>query len=74
MEKIDADEAIREAARLAGSCDVAVVVGGLTPEWEAEGFDRPGLFLPRRQDELIMAVANANPSTIVVVQAVRICH
>lgn len=71
MEKIDADEALKEAARLAGSCDVAVVVGGLTPEWEAEGFDRPDLALPCRQDDLISAVAEANPNTIVVIQAVR---
>ena len=49
MEKIDEDKAIKDAAILARSCDVAVVFGGLTPEWEAEGFDRPDLLLPRRQ-------------------------
>ena len=62
---------------LAGASDVAIVFGGLTPEWEAEGFDRPDLLLPRRQNELISAVATANPNTIVVLQAVRInvmCH
>ena len=51
--------------------DAVIVVGGLTPEWESEGFDRPSLQLPGRQDELIQKVARANPRTIVCVQAVR---
>ncbi|THH06674.1 hypothetical protein EW145_g3920 [Phellinidium pouzarii] len=69
IEKIDEDKAIEEAADLAARSDVAVVIGGLTPEWESEGFDRPDLTLPRRQHELIAAVAKANPKTVVVIQA-----
>ncbi|KAI5122379.1 hypothetical protein M0805_004136 [Coniferiporia weirii] len=69
VEKIDEDEAIREAAGLAASSDAVIVVGGLTPEWESEGFDRPELALPRRQNDLIAAVAKANPKTVVVLQA-----
>jgi beta-glucosidase len=48
---------------------VAVVVAATTPEVESEGFDRADLRLPGRQDELIGAVAAANPRTVVVVNA-----
>ncbi|MGP3913721.1 beta-glucosidase family protein [Nonomuraea sp. 10N515B] len=64
------DEALMaEAVRVAAECDVAVVVAGTTPEVESEGFDRTDLRLPGRQDELIRAVAAANPRTVVVVNA-----
>jgi beta-glucosidase len=56
---------LEAAVRLAAESDVAVVVAGLTPEWESEGFDRPDMRLPGRQDELIERVAAANPSTVV---------
>ncbi|MEV4168981.1 glycoside hydrolase family 3 C-terminal domain-containing protein [Nonomuraea sp. NPDC049709] len=63
------DELMAEAVRVAGECDVAVVVAATTPEVESEGFDRADLVLPGRQDELIRAVAAANPRTVVVVNA-----
>jgi beta-glucosidase len=63
------DELMAEAVRVARECDVAVVVAGTTPEVESEGFDRADLRLPGRQDELISAVAGANPRTVVVVNA-----
>ncbi|SEL18510.1 beta-glucosidase [Nonomuraea pusilla] len=63
------DELIAEAARLAADSDVAVVVASTTPEVESEGFDREHLRLPGRQDDLIRAVAAANPRTVVVVNA-----
>ncbi|GIH94577.1 beta-glucosidase [Planobispora siamensis] len=63
------DALIAEAVRAAASADVAVVVASTTPEVESEGFDRTGLALPGRQDELIAKVAGANPRTIVVVNA-----
>ncbi|KAJ7489963.1 glycoside hydrolase family 3 protein [Mycena galericulata] len=69
-EKIDADAAIQFAVTLAAACDVVLFVGGLTPEWEAEGFDRPALFLPGLQDELIAKVAAVNPNTVICLQAV----
>ncbi|WP_246266483.1 beta-glucosidase family protein [Nonomuraea typhae] len=62
-------ELLAEAARLAAECDVAVVVASTTLEVESEGFDRTDLKLPGRQDELIAAVAAANPRTVVVVNA-----
>ncbi|MFC5832544.1 glycoside hydrolase family 3 protein [Nonomuraea insulae] len=63
------EELMAEAVRVAGECDVAVVVAATTPEVESEGFDRKDLRLPGRQDELIGAVAAANPRTVVVVNA-----
>ncbi|MEV0379854.1 glycoside hydrolase family 3 C-terminal domain-containing protein [Nonomuraea sp. NPDC050643] len=63
------EELMAEAVRVAAECDVAVVVAGTTPEVESEGFDRSDLRLPGRQDELIRAVAAANPRTVVVVNA-----
>jgi len=45
--------------------DVAIVCVGLNPDVEGEGFDR-GFSLPVKQQNLIRAVAAANPRTIVV--------
>ena len=70
MERINEEDAIVAAEKLAAASDVAIVVAGLTPDWESEGFDRPSLQLPGRQDELVTRVACANPNTIVVIQAV----
>jgi beta-glucosidase len=60
---------VAEAAALARSADVAVVVIGLDAEWESEGGDRTSLALPGRQDELVAAVCAAQPRTAVVVNA-----
>jgi len=63
------DALIAEAASEARRADVAVVVVGTNEKVESEGFDRSSLALPGRQDELVRAVAAANPHTIVVVNA-----
>lgn len=62
---------IAEAAQIASSADVAVVIVGLDAEWESEGYDRQTMDLPKGgcQDALISAVAKANPRTIVVNQS-----
>ncbi|WP_328538945.1 glycoside hydrolase family 3 protein [Streptomyces sp. NBC_00344] len=65
----DADELIAEAARTARDADTAVVVVATTERVESEGFDRKDLKLPGRQDDLVRAVAAANPNTVVVVNA-----
>lgn len=70
-EKINADKAVDDAVALAASSDVVIVVAGLTPEWESEGFDRPTLDMPGRQNELIARIGKANPNTVVCIQAVR---
>jgi beta-glucosidase len=57
---------ITDAVALASRSDAVILVAGLTPEWEAEGFDRVDMKLPGEQDELISRVAAANPNTIVV--------
>lgn len=65
----DPKQAMEEAAAVAAASDVAVVVAGLGPEWETEGVDRQDLSLPLATDQLIEAVAAANPNTVVVLQA-----
>ncbi len=57
---------LQAAVDLAAQADVAIVVAGLTREWESEGFDRADMRLVGQQDELIARVAAANPNTIVV--------
>ncbi|KAJ9425854.1 hypothetical protein FOXG_02555 [Fusarium oxysporum f. sp. lycopersici 4287] len=66
----DDDIALTRAEKLAETVDTALVVVGTGTEWESEGFDRVSMQLPRRQDELILRVANAcQGQTIVVVNA-----
>lgn len=65
----DADELIAEAVEAARGADTAVVVVATTDRVESEGFDRTDLTLPGRQDDLIRAVAAANPNTVVVVNS-----
>jgi len=63
------DQAIKDAAEVAKQCDTAVIIAGLNADWESEGYDRPDLSLPMRTNDLISAVAAANPRTVVVIQA-----
>ncbi|HEY4625441.1 MAG TPA: glycoside hydrolase family 3 C-terminal domain-containing protein [Blastococcus sp.] len=65
----DDDAELEEAVAMARQADVAVVVVGTTEEVESEGFDRTSLALPGRQDELVRRVVEANPRTVVVVNA-----
>jgi beta-glucosidase len=65
----DGDELIAEAVAAARDAEVAVVVVATTERVESEGFDRKDLWLPGRQDELVHAVAAANPRTVAVVNA-----
>jgi beta-glucosidase len=58
----------RAESVLAARDDVAVVCVGFNSETESEGFDRT-FGLPPRQNELIEAVARANPRTIVVLNS-----
>ncbi|MGW0575930.1 glycoside hydrolase family 3 protein [Streptomyces sp. NPDC002920] len=65
----DPDELIAEAAEAARAADTAIVVVATTDRVESEGFDRKDLTLPGRQDDLVRAVAAANPNTVVVVNS-----
>ncbi|WP_201783277.1 glycoside hydrolase family 3 C-terminal domain-containing protein [Hymenobacter sp. AT01-02] len=67
---------IAQAVAAAKAADVAIIVGGSThgydySKWsdnayDAEGFDKPDMKMPFGQDELIKAVLQANPNTVVV--------
>lgn len=67
---------IAEAVENAKKAEIAIVVGGWThgydySKWsdiayDSEGVDKPNMNMPFGQDELISAVVNANPNTIVV--------
>jgi beta-glucosidase len=58
---------INAAVSAAKSAKVAVVV--VSDDTESEATDRPSLDLPSAQNELISAVAAANPHTVVVINA-----
>lgn len=61
------DNLLAEAVFLAKSSDAVILVVGTTEYIESEGYDRTGgLKLLAGQDELISAVAAANPRTIVI--------
>ena len=57
---------IGEAVAIAKAADVAIIMAGLPPLFEAEGFDRSHLRQPPHIEELILAVAAANPNCVVV--------
>ena len=58
---------LSQAVAAAKSASTALVV--VSDDTETEAADRPGLTLPSAQNELISAVAAANPHTVVVVEA-----
>jgi beta-glucosidase len=60
---------IRKAVDAAKHADVAVVVVGLNHDYDTEGSDRQDMKLPGLEDELVAAVVDANPRTVVVLQA-----
>lgn len=62
------NEAIAEAVLAARNADTAIVFVGRNGEWDTEGSDLSSIDLPGRQNELVAAIANANPNTIVVLQ------
>ncbi len=60
------DPSIQAAVAAAKSADAAVVVVG---DYSSEGSDRTTLALPGNENDLIEAVAAANPKTVVVLRA-----
>ena len=63
---LNATQRIAQAAAAAAKSDVAVVFVGLPEGRETEGVDRPDMDLTGRQNDLVRAVAAANPRTVVV--------
>jgi beta-glucosidase len=60
---------IGDAASLAATADVTVLVVGTNEDVETEAVDRTTMALPGDQDELVRRVVAANPRTVVVVNA-----
>ena len=60
------NDMLASAVDLARKSEVAIVCVGNSNEVETEGMDRQSLALPAGQDELVAAIAAANPRTVVV--------
>jgi beta-glucosidase len=60
---------VNEAVSAAAKADAAILVLGRSAKLESEDFDIKSLDLPAGQDDLIEAVAKANPHTVVVINA-----
>lgn len=56
------------AVETAKNAEIAVIMAGLPPIMEGEGFDRWVMKLPRCQNELIEKICAVQPNTIVVLQ------
>ncbi|MGW5640104.1 glycoside hydrolase family 3 protein, partial [Streptomyces sp. NPDC003832] len=63
------DGLLDRAVRAARESDTAVVFAGVTQDSSLESQDRTSLALPADQEELIRRVCEANPRTVVVVNA-----
>lgn len=59
-------EQLKEAKEAAAAAEAAVVFAGLPGHYESEGFDREHMRMPKGQLQMIEAVAEANPNTVVV--------
>ena len=62
----DQEQILRESAKLASECDVAIIFAGIDHNYDSEGNDKPDMKLPERQELEINAIAAANPNTVVV--------
>lgn len=60
---------LEEAVTLAKECEQVIFVGGLNHDYDVEGQDRSNMKLPYNQDEVIEAVLEANPNTVIVMLA-----
>jgi beta-glucosidase len=65
----DEQAVLKRAVACAQESDLTVLVVGHNRDSEGEGGDRPDMKLPGRSNELVEAVCEANPNTIVVVQS-----
>lgn len=59
---------LNEAVKTAENAEIVIIFAGLTDAYESEGFDRTHMDMPPNHNELIEAVAAANPNTVVVLQ------
>jgi beta-glucosidase len=63
------DNRLEQAVEAAKTCDAVIIFAGMPEYFETEGWDRPDMELPGRQNELIQRVVEANPNTVVVINA-----
>ena len=63
------DQRQAQAIAIAQTCDAAIIFAGYPEQHEQEGSDRASLELTGPQTELILAVAKANPNTVVVLNS-----
>ncbi|KAL5617953.1 hypothetical protein FOVSG1_000175 [Fusarium oxysporum f. sp. vasinfectum] len=67
--RLEPRQALEEAVGLAKSVDQVVLCVGTSGEWESEGQDRANMSLPPGSDDLVSAVLQANPNTVVLIQS-----
>ena len=60
------NDRIRAAVSLAEQYRTVILFAGLPGSYESEGFDRPDMKLPEGENQLIEAVTDVNPNTVVV--------
>lgn len=60
------DRLVADAVAAATAADAAILLIGLPPSYESEGYDRHHLALPAGHIRLVDAVLDANPRTVVV--------
>ncbi|KAM0541955.1 hypothetical protein ACHAPJ_013017 [Fusarium lateritium] len=65
----DTEQDIQSAVEIAKDADQVIICAGLSPEWEAEGYDRDTMSLPPGTDELIKRVSAVNSKTVVSIQS-----
>ncbi|MDE6578592.1 MAG: glycoside hydrolase family 3 C-terminal domain-containing protein [Muribaculaceae bacterium] len=67
-ESRSAEQLIADAVKAAGNADAVIFIGGLnkSDHQDAEGADRMDFALPYNQNEVIEALAKANPNLVVV--------
>jgi len=58
---------LEEAVKVAKEADIVLFFGGTNREIETEGSDRESISLPSGQDELIKALAEANPNIVSII-------
>ncbi len=63
------EELLQKAAVLAKEVEIPVVFAGLPESCESEGFDRKDMKMPKGHNRLILAVAEVNPNTVVVLMS-----
>ncbi|KAH8652915.1 glycoside hydrolase superfamily [Ilyonectria robusta] len=69
IQAVDPELAIARAVEAAKRADATVICGGLSRDYESEGFDRPLMDLPSSVSSLITAVLAAAPNTIIISQS-----